>query len=85
MMPGPMVPPAYTYAPAPATNTWLLSGVMVAIGAFFVGIGFVVLGLEVVATTPSADYGAAFYALLGVGIVFIGLSWPFARMGPRLR
>jgi hypothetical protein len=83
MVPGPMVPPAYTYRPP--TNTWMLSGVMVAIGAFFVGIGFVVLGLGVVATTSSPDYGAAFYALLGVGIVFMGLSWPFARMGPRIR
>lgn len=73
------------YAPPPQTNWWMLSGVMIAIGALCIGIGFIVLGLEIVATTYSPNYEAAFYALLGVGIVFIGLSWPFARMTPRMR
>jgi len=63
----------------------MVSGFMVALGAMCVGAGFVVLALGVVAQSYSDDYGAAFYALFGIGIAFIGLSWAFARMSPRTK
>jgi hypothetical protein len=61
----------------------MVSGVMVALGAIMIGIGFVILGLGIAAQAYSANYGATFYALFGIGIAFIGLSWAFARMVPR--
>jgi len=72
-------------AGASSAKWWMLSGLMVALGATSIGIGLIVLASSVVATTYSPDYLAAFYALNGVGIAFIGVSWLFARMTPRLR
>ena len=63
----------------------MLSGLMVALGGISIGLGFLVLAFSVTATSPSDDYAAAFYTLVGVGISFIGLSWLFARMTPRIR
>jgi hypothetical protein len=76
---------AHGYPPAPGTNWWMISGLMVALGAVMIGIGFVVLAMGIAAQSSSVNYLAAFYALFGIGIAFIGLSWVFARMTPRLK
>jgi hypothetical protein len=73
------------YAPVRETNWWMISGLMVGLGSVFIGIGFVVLGMGAVATSDYSNYYAAFYSLFGTGVAFIGLSWVFARMTPRMR
>lgn len=81
-------PPAFAppaYYPPRSPNWWLLSGILVAIGVLCIGVGLVILGSSVVATAYSPNYEAAFYILLGVGAMFIGLSFIFARIGPRIR
>jgi len=86
--PGAYAPPAAAppgFYPPRGPNWWMLSGLMVALGALCVGIGFVILGLGAVATTYSPNYAGAFYAMVGVGVIFLGLSWLFARMTPRMR
>ena len=73
----------------PGTNWWLISGIFVAIGAVLIGSAFVVLAASVDASSnhpyaSTIDYDVAFYCLVGFGIALIGLSWPFARMVPRV-
>lgn len=63
----------------------MLSGVMVALGGLCIGVGLVILGFGAAAVTPSPNYAASFYAMLGVGAMFIGLSYVFARIPPRIR
>jgi hypothetical protein len=82
-MPGPGLPPGYYLVPS--TNWWKLSGFVVFAGALMIGIGFIILGLEAVATSGYDNYVGAFYACIGVGIALIGLSWAFARMAPRVK
>ena len=70
------------------TNWWLISGVVVAIGAIFLGSAFISLALEIQAQSNNSSanvtpYVVGVYTLIGIGIAFIGLSWPFARAGPR--
>ncbi len=69
----------------PQTNWWMVSGLMIAVGGISIGIGFVVLGTSIFSTSGSPDYLAGFYTLVGIGIAFIGLSWLFARMSPRIK
>lgn len=66
---------------------WMISGMMVGLGALCIGIGFIVMAMAVLAPSGSNTnhYLAAFYALVGVGIAFIGLSWFPARMAPRIK
>jgi O-antigen ligase len=77
-------------SPRPGPNWWAFSGLLVGLGGVLIGIAFVVIGLEVVAQSNNPglntpNYFAAFYTLIGVGIACIGLTWPFARMTPRLK
>jgi hypothetical protein len=67
----------------PRANWWMISGVMVALGGIFIGIAFVLLGISALPQPGGIDYLAGFYGLIGVGIMFISVSWLFARMVPR--
>jgi hypothetical protein len=63
----------------------MFSGLMVALGGICVGIGFVILGASAFATTYSPNYEGGFFVMLGIGAMFIGLSYVFARVPPRIR
>lgn len=69
----------------PPTTTWMLSGVLVAVGSIIVGIGFVLLAFELNSPANYLRYLEGFYCCLGVGIMVVGSSWILARAGPRVR
>ena len=74
-----------TDTPAPGPSWWMLSGIMVGIGCVLIGVGFIVLGWYIVSSGDYTIYVGSVFGLIGVGIIFLGVSSAFARMTPRMK